>query len=154
MPKAREPARSFADRVDQLVHAKRNPDIPIPPLQRPDVIDLANGIALLHDLLDFHKRMLASDNRVKDEGLLSALRLLSDLQTGRRGPIWSYVDSVRDTRHNKTPDDHLTETFQAMMVGLVQALETKFIGSKRNMRRHFQELVAEECRELTQNRIL
>jgi hypothetical protein len=41
-----------------------------------------------------------------------------------------------------------------MMVGLVQALETKFRGNKQNMRRRFQELVAKECRESSQQQKL
>jgi hypothetical protein len=108
------------------------------------VEELASAFLLIQELLDVHGKLLRQ-HRVppRDDGLIAAKRVFQDLRDGTRGPIWAYIDSVQDSRRpkRKSRDDALHETFQAALIGLVQALEAKFGGSRRNC----QEDVAKEC---------
>jgi hypothetical protein len=133
----RPDALTFADRVDRIVHDELN--LSSPPARAHNlpagVGELASAFVLLRELLDIHKKLLIERGlgTSPNDALLPALRVLDDLKTGLRGPIWEYVECVQATRRpkHKTEDDVLNETFQAAMVGLVRALQTKFGGSRR-----------------------
>jgi hypothetical protein len=146
----RAPTPTFADEVDRIVHDELN--LSSPPARARDlpagVGELASAFVLIQELLEMHKKLLL--DRVRDhlpvpqnDGLVPAKRLLQDLRDGTRGPIWKYIESVRDSRRpkRKTRDDVFNEELQAQIVGLVQALEATFGGSKRRHQRN----VAEEC---------
>jgi hypothetical protein len=142
MSKAKEPTRvptaTFADQVDQIVHDELN--LASPPARASNlpagVSELASALVLLRELLDIHKKLLIEKGlgSAQNDAFLPALRMLDNLKSGLRGPIWEYIDCVQETRRpkHKTEDDALNETFQAAMVGVVRALQIKFGGSRRS----------------------
>jgi hypothetical protein len=123
------PARAhetFADEVDRLVHDALNNDIPVKSVlrAREDAQTLASAFVLLHELLDRHRQdlTLATNSAWQVAG-----SLLDDLRTGLRGPIWRYIEDVRETRRkpHQAAEGRGIEAVQGMVIGLVDAYRSR-----------------------------
>jgi hypothetical protein len=125
--KPKLPDSTFADQVDELVHCELN-DKPLNDKQRRygrRERQLASAFALLHRLLERHRRELTDDAPLDldKSGLIPALRVLDEPKSGKGDLIWHYIEDVRVARResNRPPAGDAVEALQAILVGLVEA---------------------------------